>query len=340
MDRKDKPATLYDVAAYCGVSYQTVSRVINGSPQVSAKTRHRVLEAVKILGYQPNKAARTLVTRRSSMLEVITYGSDYYGPSQMMYGVERAARQAGYRLTFASLEGIAPQEIAGVVENLGTRSVDGTVIIAPVEDPIFEQIEALYQGLPFLKIGTQVDPLTPSVAIDQAQGSRQATQHLIDLGHTCIAAIRGPEQWHDANARHTTWLATLRANGLEPGGFEIGNWSAQSGYEAAYRLCSAGIRFTALVVGNDQMALGAIRALRECGQRVPDDISVVGFDDIPEAAYFDPPLTTVRQDFAAMGQQAVAYLVQIINDPHTPAHQKLLFPKFIERSSTRAFERS
>src|SRR5450432_776239 len=330
----NKPATLYDVATYCGVSYQTVSRVINGSKDVKVKTRQRILDAIKTLDYQPNKAARMLVTRRSSIIQVVTYGASYYGPAQMMSGVERAARQLGYRLMFASLEEIALEEIAGVVENLGGRSVDGTMIIAPVASPIFDQIDRAYQGFPFLKIGALADPQIPSVAIDQAHGSQLATQHLIDLGHKQIAEIRGPEQWHDANVRHTTWLATLAAHRLKPAGSEAGDWSPQSGYDAAQRLTQHGLHFSGLIVANDQMALGAMHALRERGLGIPGDVSVVGFDDTPEAAYFEPPLTTIRQDFAAMGQQAVEYLVQMINDPHMPPHQRVLDPQLMVRHST------
>ncbi len=331
-----KPATLHDVAAYCGISYQTVSRVINGSPQVSAKTRQRVTDAIKVLNYQPNKAARMLVTRRSSIIEVITFGASYYGPAQMMSGVERAARQLGYRLMFASLEQVAPDEVETVLENLGVRSVDGTVIIAPIDSAVFDEIDRAYQGIPFLKLGTLSDPHVPSVGIDQMLGSQIVTQHLINLGHTRIAEIRGPEQWHDANDRHTSWLKTLASNGLKPAGSEAGDWSAQSGYDAAKHLMENRIGFSALVVANDQMALGAMRALRERGLGIPGDVSVVGFDDIPEAAFFEPPLTTVRQDFAAMGQQAVEYLAQIIEDPHTPPHPQVLYPELIIRRSTRA----
>lgn len=334
-----KRATLYDVAEYCGVSYQTVSRVINDSPHVAPKTRRMVEEAIKALGYQPNKAARMLATRRSSILEVITFGLDYYGPMQMIVSIEMLARTMGYQLLFSTIEsyldaGGEPNNPLNVLSGL---TVDGVILIAPVEGPIFDQVAGLYRGIPVVEI-VRPNTARPSVLIDQAKGAALATQHLIDQGHRRIGAIPGPQMWYDGVARHQSWQDTLAANGLQAGPVAGGDWTARSGYAAARRILEergqGAAALTALVVGNDQMALGAIRAIRERGLRVPEDISVVGFDDIPEAEFGDPPLTTVRQDFTAMGKQAVDLLVQLIRAPDTPAHQRVIYPEFIERAST------
>ena len=331
---KNKRATLYDVAQLSGVSYQTVSRVINGSPHVAAKTRVRVLEAISTLNYQPNKAAQTLVTRRSFTLQLVTYGIGYYGPSQTLTGLERAARALGSRLIYSSLAGIETDPVQGVVESLSGHQVDGMVIIAPVSSQIYEELANVYRGLPLILIDAPSGSYLPSVVIDQHLGSQIATQHLIDLGHRQIAHISGPLFWNDARARRESWLDTMQANNLRPVGSVEGDWTAAGGYTAAQQLI--GLPFTALVVANDQMALGAIRALREHGLNVPDQISVVGFDDIPEAAYFDPPLTTIRQNFEALGQQSVEYLVELINHPDTPIQQRVITPVLVERQSTRS----
>jgi DNA-binding LacI/PurR family transcriptional regulator len=173
-----KRATLYDVATQAGVSYQTVSRVINDSPNVSPSTRRRVLEAIKALGYQPNKAARMLVTQRTSTLGVITYGTSFYGPAHMMVGVEKAAKAAGYRLLYYNLENASPDEMVSLVETLGGHTVDGIVIISPVQSPIYADLERSLQGMPMVKVGGALGSQKASVIIDQHLGSRLATQHL------------------------------------------------------------------------------------------------------------------------------------------------------------------
>ena len=328
-----KRATLYDVATYAGVSYQTVSRVINDSPNVSPGTRRRVLEAIKALEYQPNKAAQMLVTQRTSTLGVITYGTSFYGPAHMIVGVEKAARAADYRLLYYNLENASPDETRSLVETIGGHTVDGIVIICPVQSPIYADLERSLQGMPMVSVGGALGSQQSSVIIDQQLGSRLATRHLIEMGHRRLAEIRGPLEWYDAKARHEGWLAALTEHSLSPVAVEIGSWSAESGYLAAQRLIVNGLPFTGLVVANDQMALGAIRALREQHLRVPEDVSVIGFDDTPETAYFDPPLTTIRQDFAAMGKQSVEYLVQLIRDSQTPSHQRVMYPTLVVRNS-------
>ncbi len=329
-NQREKRATLYDVARHAGVSYQTVSRVINGSPHVSPRTLKRVQEAIEDLNYQPNKAAQTLVTRRSFTLEVITAGTMHYGPAHMVTGVERAAKASGYKLVYSNVEYADAEEIQRLVDNLG--NADGVIIITPIHDPAYEGIAELCRK-PFIKVGARPGEQQPSVIIDQRQGSQMATQHLIDLGHRHIAEICGPLNWYDAEARHQSFLATLLANQLNPGPIVHGDWTSASGYRAARELLK-NEGFSAVVVGNDQMALGAMRAFREAGLQIPDDLSIVGFDDIPEAAFFEPPLTTINQDFIALGKQSVEYLVELLEDPETPRHQRTLYPRFVARLST------
>ncbi len=330
----NKRVTLHDVARRAKVSYQTVSRVINDSPHVSKTTRQRVAQAIKDLNYQPNQAARSLVTRRSHLLEVVTFGSHHYGPSQTVIHVEQAARRLGYNLIVTHIVGMTLQAIRGAIDTLSGRLVDGMILIMPVRGVEYEELVSLCNGIPFVMIDSQLSSITPSVVIHQTYGSQLATQHLIDLGHRDICEISGPLEWFAAVERHTSWQATLEAAGITPGKSVEGDWTARGGYDAAHRLLNEGAVFSGLVVGNDQMALGAMRALREHGLRIPDDVSVVGFDDIPEAECFEPPLTTVQQDFDAIGTQSVEYLVNLIRDPAETAYQRVLYPSLVVRQST------
>lgn len=330
--------TLDDVAQAAGVSSQTVSRVVNNHPYVSDETRHKVLDAIRKLDYRPNRAARSLATQQSRMLGIITYGIPHYGPAQMMTHVEQTARARGYGVSFTTVNALSPWELRKALENLGYLAVDGVVLIAPVTGVPPDEVKRLCGGIPFVQIDAEPGSSVPSVVINQRHGSRIITQYLIDLNHRRIAEIHGPLNWFGARARHESWMETLVTAGLEADCFAGGDWTVRDGYQAARRLLERQATFTALVAANDQMALGAIRALREHRLAVPGDVSVVGFDDIPEAAYFDPPLTTVRQDFAALGEQSVEYLIAQIDDPNTPMHQRVLYPELIERQSARRLE--
>jgi DNA-binding LacI/PurR family transcriptional regulator len=329
-----KRVTLGDVARLADVSAQTVSRVVNQHPYVSDDTRQRVIDAIHQLDYRPNRAARSLVTQRSCVVGIITFGIPNYGPAQMLTHVERVAKARGYGVGFAAITHMSSDEIRDAITNLGDHAIDGLVILTPTEGVSYDELTRVCGGIPFVQIDVEPGAQTPSVIIDQWYGSQLATQHLIDLGHRDICEISGPANWYGAQSRHRSWIATMQAAGLTPDLPVEGDWSPQSGYDRTCELLDRDARFSALVAANDQMALGALRALRDHHLRVPEDVSVVGFDDIPEAAYFEPPLTTVRQDFAALGAQSVEYLVALLNYPDTPVHQRVLYPEFVERRST------
>ena len=325
--------TLHDVANRSGVSYQTVSRVINNHPYVAEATRNRVLKAISDLGYRPNRAAQSLAGHHSFTLGMTAFGMDYYGPAQMVINIERAARDVGYDLIFTSVSDTTLESIRTAVDHVRRWEVDGLLMIAPTHEVTCEDLEALCGNTPVVQIGTRPGARAPSVVVDQALGSRLITEHLLALGHRQFCEISGPRQWFDAEARHQGWLATLREAAIAPGRALEGDWTARSGYALAQQLIAEGVPFTALVVGNDQMALGAIRALQEHGLRVPEDVSVVGFDDIPEAAFFSPPLTTIRQEFGMLGSKAVEYLLSLIADPDQPPEQRVTTPAFVPRQS-------
>lgn len=338
MAKASKPMTINDVAKAASVSYQTVSRVINDSPNVAQETRKRVLSSIERLGYRPNGAARQLATGRSQSIGIISFGSAYYGPWQVLTSIEASLRQKAYSLIISFIEDSDTDALERSFSQLEPKQLDGLVLITPMTTLALETVQSYLQQLPHVMIDIDQGSHFPSVLIDQHYGMRLAVEHLLRLGHQHIAAISGPLHWAVAASRHQGWKNALEQAGLRPLLSAEGDWSVRSGYLACLDLLKSSQSFSALIVANDHMALGAYRALKEQGLRIPEDISVIGFDDIPEADFLDPPLTTVRQDFAMLGQQSVDYLISLIKDKDTPRYHRVLFPSLIERSSTRARE--
>jgi len=336
MQNSHKKITLNDVADHSGVSYQTVSRVINNHPNVAESTRARVLESIQTLNYRPNQAARSLVTNRSNLIAVISFGTTFYGPSQMVSNITQQAKSNNYHVTLSTVGKLDLKEIKAAINDVSGQLIDGIIMIMPVISEDLIQISKLVGDIPFVQIDTAPQPGVASVVIEQAYGSRLATEHLINLGHQYIAEISGPLNWHGAVMRHKSWIETMQAHQLHHGMTVEGDWSARSGYECVQTLLARETSFTGLVIANDQMALGAIAALNDAGLRVPDDVSIVGFDDIPEAGFYLPALTTIRQDFISLGEQSVDYLVSLMQNPRTPVHQRVLHPELVIRKSTKA----
>ena len=327
---KTKRPTLRDVAREANVSYQTVSRVINNDLHVSTVTRSQVLQAIDTLGFRPNRAAQIMQTEKSHTLEVVMM---YYGFNRVLADMARATNQLGYHFVISA---IIPDEFGETLESGASRFVDGFILIPliPIIDD-YDELVSLTKGIPFVQIGARLGASLPSVIYDQAQGARLATQHLIDLGHRQIAEISGPLLNYDACDRHNGWIATLKDNGLDFGPRIESDFTIEGGYQAMQRLLDTGTKFTAIFIANDSMAFGAHTALRERGLRVPEDISIVGFDNIPESAHFVPGLTTVHQDFELLGRLAVEYIISMIENPDTPVYQRVLVPKLVVRGSTR-----
>jgi LacI family transcriptional regulator len=337
LDQKQavKRVTLYDVATRAAVSYQTVSRVINNSPHVAPDTRERVLQAIETLDYRPNEAARSLNTRRSQVLQIITF--DVVAHNQAVEAMLYTAKQLGYDMAFSAVWDLSSdREIREQLDGLSARSIDGVVMITPTFDFSYEELVTLCRGIPAVLVGTGPAARAPAVMIDQRYGTNLALQHLFQLGHTHIAEISGDFRFYDARARHDAYCDFMRGHGLEAGPSIEGNFWADGGYDGVRRLIMQGARFTALFCANDETAVGALLALDEHGVRVPEDISVVGFDDARSAAFARPPLTTVQQDFYAMGREAVEYLVSMIRNPGTTVHQRVLYPRLMVRRSTAA----
>ncbi|WP_189020335.1 LacI family DNA-binding transcriptional regulator [Paenarthrobacter histidinolovorans] len=322
-----------DVARVAGVSHQTVSRVLNNHPNVSSKTRERVEQAITELGYRRNTAARSLVTRRSQTIGVLGSELAQYGPSHTLLGVQQAARDAGYFVSVAGLREVTPETIKDAVAHFMDQGVDGIVVTVP-HPGTFDVLRDITAQVPLVAVGSIGDEHLSGATVDQRQGAQLAVQHLLDLGHKKIGHLSGPVDWIDAAARIEGWEDALTQAGLEPGTLIEGDWSAECGYREGLKL-AADRSMTAIFVANDQMALGVLRAFNEAGVKVPDDISVVGFDDQPESAYFIPPLTTVAQDFEELGQRCIDLLLDRIEGEATSTAATVA-PRLVVRSTTTA----
>lgn len=325
---------MQDVARAAGVSHQTVSRVLNDLPRVRAETRDRVLAAIAELGYRRNSAARALVTSRSGTIGVLAPRSALYGPVSTLLAVEVAARTAGLFVSLASVQDYDARTVTAALDHFLDQGVEGIIAIAPVLEAV-EVATALAAQVPMVLVAadTPAGAGYATASVDQELGARLATRHLIELGHTDIGHLSGPLGWLDAAARLRGWRSELRAAGLEERDVLEGGWSASGGAAAGRQWLSEGTP-SAVFAGNDLMALGLISALGEAGVHVPGDVSVVGFDDMEGAAHYLPPLTTVRQDLAALGERCVHLLLDVLESRQSTS-QMVLEPELVVRGSAR-----
>jgi len=329
---------MLDVAELSGVSYQTVSRVINSHPYVSEEARQKVQDAIDVLGYRPSKAATKLRSKVSKTIAIILYGSWFHGPVQVALNVEMAAKTSGFDVILTNVTE-TEQQVTEALQHVEDWSVDGVVMIIPARGLSGEQITSICGDIPVVHIDSQPSASLPSVILDDRNGTQQLIEHLISLGHTRFCEISGMLNWYSGQVRHQTCAEILQTYGLEPPIHIEGNWTTPGGYQAARRILEQGHSFSAVIAANDSMALGAYRALHQAGLAVPDDVSVVGFDDILEATYFSPPLTTVRHNYIQLGALGFEYLMQLMDDPETPIEQKVITPKLIVRESTAPVKR-
>ena len=329
-------AVMSDVARLAGVSHQTVSRVLNNHPSVRDETRQRVLRAIRQLDYRPNALARGLAGRRLRVIGVVSFDTILYGPAATLLAVERAARHAGYGITIVTLEELDQVSVADAVSRLAEQAVAGVVIIAPLLTAA-AAVTHLPTGVPAVVVESDAAGNLPTFSVDQIAGARLAVEHLLELGHETVWHVSGPRDWLEARDRVDGWCQVLEAAGRQVPPAISGDWSPRSGYDAGNRL-AARTDVTAVFCANDQQALGMLRALHEHGVDVPGDVSVVGFDDIPEAEYLSPPLTTVRQDFDEVGRRCLAALLDLLDadEPPVPVNQPRVPPALVVRASTAA----
>ncbi|MFK4762018.1 LacI family DNA-binding transcriptional regulator [Microbacterium sp. ZW T5_45] len=322
-----------DVAREAGVSGQTVSRVVNARGYVGAATRERVEEAMQRLGYRPNSAARALRSGRFRTIGVVMFSFSSYGNQRTLDAIAVRASELGYALTLIPVQSSARETVAGAFRRLEEHAVDGVIIVIEAHQLDEADVE-IPQGLPVVFVDSNRGGEHPFVDTDQAQGARLATEHLLDLGHETVWHVTGPAQSYSAERRREAWQATLEARGRAVPEVIPGDWSADSGYEAGLRL-REDRQVTAVFAANDQMAIGLLRAFREAGRDVPGDVSIVGFDGLPDAAQLWPPLTTVQQHPERVGALAVDALLAEL-DGGSRVDTPLVGTELVVRESTGA----
>jgi LacI family transcriptional regulator len=326
--------TLYDVAKRAGVSHQTVSRTMNGRRYVTDRTRQKVLQAVNELGYLPNRLAKGLATGKSHVIHIVSLNPDFSQPLGAM--VDRA-KELGYDIAISFHDPAASRaECHSILEELRSRWIDGAIVMEPMPDFPYNEYQFRAGDMPILFLGSvpHVSSI-PSVILDQDMGVRLALEHLVSLGHTRIAEITGPMRHHEGAQRHAAFQQFLAERGLESAMVYEGDFSPESGYQGMRALWRRDASFTAVFAACDRVALGVLNAASELGIAVPGRLSVVGFDDMPDARFFTPPLTTVHQDFSSLGREAVEYMVTLMLGKGTP-QQRTLFPELVTRQSTAA----
>lgn len=329
---RTRPPGMNDVARLAGVSHQTVSRVLNDHPSVLPETRDRVLQAVADLGYRRNLAARALVTRRTATIGLITTGSSLFGPQRAFVAIEEAAREAGYIVAVATVRQPTPTSMNTLLDHLLSQNVEGIVIVAP-HSQVLDAIRSFEPSIPVVVLAdaAHVPGHIHTVSLDQVETGRLAVRHLASLGHEQIAHISGPLDWTDARGRLEGWQLECREVGVNPVPLIQSDWSSERGYDIGRDFVRAGLP-TAIFAANDMIALGVMRALYEAGVRVPEDVSIVGVDDVPGAAHFIAPLTTIHHPFARMGKVIMETLLAAIDGQDvTP---QVLPPQLVVRHST------
>lgn len=341
------PATrrpsMADVAAHAGVSHQTVSRVLNGHAYVRPSTRDRVLAAIEAVGYRRNHAARALATARTATVGVLTAASTHFGPASTVLAIEAAARSAGFFVSVGTLTSDDAASARAVLDQLLAQGVDGMIVVAPLEE-VAGLIDAADPSVPVVVVAARpdvpADAASRYVYVDQRGGAEQAVAHLRALGHERIVHVAGPGAWYDASQRADAFAAAMRADGLEPRIEPAGGWAARDGYAAGVRIVAqlrAAGAPTAIFAANDYLAMGLLRVFWDRGLRVPDDVSVVGFDGIEGSDFLVPALTTVRQPFARLGAAATRALLDAWSgDAAAGGVVSVIPPELVVRDSTSA----
>jgi DNA-binding LacI/PurR family transcriptional regulator len=331
MAEKVKKPNIYDVAKLAGVSHQTVSRVINNAGYIKDDTRIKVQEAMGDLGYVPNAAARALVTSKTKIVGILVSDIVYHGPAGMMHAMEKEARRGGFFAISASVDPLDDNSIAQGIEHLRRLGIEGLVVITPQSDSV-QAVERLVTDIPVVFIDSPNNSKELSAELDNFSGAKRATEHLISLGHESIVHVTGPSGWFDSAPRVAGYESAMHDAKLQPK-IVPGDWTVPTGYEIGRGLDMDTDKVTAIFAANDHLALGLMRALRQRGYAIPERVSIIGFDDVPEAAYYEPPLTTMRPDFAELGRVAMEKMLGHINSEEM-LRAETLVPELIVREST------
>ena len=338
-----KKATLKEVALAASVSAQTVSRVVNKRADVAEDTRIRIQQIIEEMGYQPNTIARSLITRHSHTLGVVTTGLEFFGPTTVLVGLQQEAEKLGYSLNLILVQELVKEEYPQILNNFSGSQVDGIIwAVPPVSDNRELYLAPLLSDAPPIIFLNQPQVGLSVVAIDNCHGAARATHHLVHQGYKNIGIITGPADWWEASERYRGWKETTIESGLpfKPSLAVEGDWTAAGGEKAFLELLKQNPRLDAVFVSNDQMALGVLKTSHRLGIAIPNAMGIVGFDDYPESAYFIPSLTTIRQPLREMGAAAVREVVQMVGarQENTEEYEPktiTLQPRLIERESSR-----
>jgi DNA-binding LacI/PurR family transcriptional regulator len=328
----NKKANIYDVAKLAGVSHQTVSRVLNNHPSLKPATREKVEKAITDLSYHPNQAARQLVTSRSRLIGVLIAEADLYGPASILNAMEKVARREGYALISIAVSADSPESWREAIDQLRNLAIDGVITIA-LPGEIVKEIEGSLDGAVIVIVDSEPSKKFDVVNMDNIYGATIATQYLIDAGHTEILHVTGPQKAYEANMRQRGYEMTMKDAGLKPEVI-VGDWSIATGYEVGKKVALKKTKPTAIFCGNDHLALGMIKAFSEEGISVPGDISIIGFDNIPEASYLIPALTTVGQNFDELGNNAIEKMLLQLRSA-SKKEAVMIKPALVLRSSTK-----
>lgn len=326
------PATIYDVALAAGVSHQTVTRYLNGFQGIRPATRERVEHALRELDYRPNLAARALTTGRSLRIGAVTHELDQFGPSKILQSAADAARDAGYVLDIVTVDPTRPELLEQSLDLLRMHSLAGVLMMSST-DEMTEAFSRAAFDVPVHIAAEPDDTSGPEASELTTFGFPALIDHLIGLGHERFIHVAGPRDWPAARNRTRAYTLAVESRGATSAAIIHGDWSARSGHAAMDHLARDLSGASAVIAANDQMAIGVMLALSERGLDVPGDISVTGVDDIAEAAYVSPPLTTLRVDFAAQGRAAFTTLLDKIADAED-AREPAQHAELVVRRST------
>jgi LacI family repressor for deo operon, udp, cdd, tsx, nupC, and nupG len=326
-----QPGNIRQVAAAARVSVATVSRAVQNPQLVAKKTRARVLAAIEKLDYTPNMQARILRTARSHVIVALV--PDIANPffAEVIRGIERVAHQHGYSVLLGDTQH-SPDREQAYADLIGTRQADGLITLLPHVPRI-----AAAAPLPIVNACEYVkNPAITSVHVDNVAAAAEATRYLLTLGHKNIAFVSGPMQSPICVDRDRGYADALAAAGTrrDPRLTVNGDFSVESGMRGVESLFARGLRFTAAFCSNDEMAIGAIRAIKAQGLQVPHDVSVIGFDDIRFAQHYDPPLTTIAQPMEELGREAMSLLIEILQHRQSPPRKRVLPTHLVIRGST------
>ncbi|WP_166368624.1 LacI family DNA-binding transcriptional regulator [Psychromonas sp. SA13A] len=333
--------TFKDVAKLANVSTQTVSRVTNGSSNVAEETRIKVNAAIKELGYIPNKGAQILGRAKSNMIGVVTLDILLHGASLIANGIRKQARRLGYGTSLAVVSTHSLNKITAAIDELKSQQVEFIIMNIPLSKEESEILIERYVGIHFVFIDVPLDSQVNIVCGANYEGAKKAAELMITLQRKHFLIITGPLYSSAAEQRLKGWLDVLNEypDVKVISQFE-GDWQADSGYLHTHHALTNGVHFDAVLVGSDQMALGVLRALNEFNLSVPQQVSVIGFDDTADSAYFSPPLTTIRQDFLLIGERSVLMALSMEEESDAEFKQESIVTEIIERKSTQAYQKN